>query len=111
MTTEQKALAKKRRSSNLWIMALLLITATLYRYTPEMLAFLSGSRPEEIADLGVEVLQRGFVAMLFLPWAIVFSAIMASIVQSQLREDAFGTMSRWGVIFVTCVVCFILTVT
>lgn len=111
MTQEQKSLAKKRRSSNAWVVVLLLITATLYRFTPEILAFISGSRPEEIADVGIEVLQRGFIAMLFIPWAIVFSAVMASIVESQMREDAFGSLSRWGVIFVVCVVAFVMIVT
>ncbi len=107
MTTEQKSLAKKRRSSNLWMVACLLITATLYRFTPEILAFLASTRPEEIADIGIEVLQRGFIAMLFIPWAIVFSAAMASLVEGQLREDAFGSMSRWGVVFIAILVCFI----
>lgn len=111
MTTEQKSLAKKRQRSNAWVVALLLITATLYRFTPEILAFLSGSRPEEIADIGIEVLQRGFIAMLFIPWSIVFAAVMASIAESQMREDAFGSVSRWGVLFVVCIISFILIVT
>jgi hypothetical protein len=107
---DPKTLAKKRRASNLWMMALLVITATLYRFTPEILAFLSGTRPEEIADIGIEGLQKGFIAMFYLPWAIAFSAAIASLVEPQLREDAFGSLSRWGVLFALMVLCFTLIV-
>ena len=110
MTDASKTLRKKRTTNSLWMMLLLIASATLYRYNPELLAMMSGQRPQEIADPGIEVLQRGVMAMFFLPWGIVYSSIMASFIENQLKPEAFGTLSRWGVIFCLSLLCFTLVV-
>lgn len=110
MTEQQKSLVKNRTRSNLWMLLLLAVSAVLYRYSPEILAYLTSQRPEEIADIGIEALQKGFIAMMYIPWAVVFSAAIASFVEPQLKEDAFGSVSRWGVVFCLCCLCFTLVV-
>jgi len=99
-------LAKNRTIWNAAILGLLVISFVLSRYSIEIMSFLSGIPPEQIGDRGIEPLQSVMIAMYKLPIGIVYSALIASFVQNQLRPDAFGTLSRWAVIFSLSLFCF-----
>jgi len=71
-----------------------------------IMSFLSRIPREQIADLGIEPMQTVTVAMYKLPLAIMFCAMLASLVEKMLRQDAFGNLSRWGLLFITFLYCF-----
>ena len=110
MTEQKKTLLKQRSKSNVWMVLLGVGMATLYKYTPEFLAILANTTPEKIGDIGVEGLQPGFIAMFMLPWAALFSACMCWLIVPQLKEDAFGSNSRWGILFCLFFLSFVLVV-
>lgn len=110
MTDANKMLLKQRSKSNVWMVLLGVGMATLYKYSTDIMAFISAQPPEQIADIGVEGLQPGFLAMFFLPWAAIYSGCMCWLIVPQLKEDAFGGVSRWGVLFCLFFLCFILVV-
>jgi Na+-driven multidrug efflux pump len=106
MSFEQRALTKKRTKYGL--MTLLLVIPVLlfaFSYYNDFAAFVTGQDRSQIADLGAEVLQPLFVTMIYVAAFMVFSAMMASFFEPQLKEEAFGTWSRWGVIFCLCFCC------
>lgn len=110
MTEQKKTLLKQRSKSNVWMVLLGVGMATLYKYSTEIMSFISGQPPEQIADIGIEGLQPGFLAMFMLPWAGLFSACMCWLIVPQLKEDAFGSNSRWGILFCLFFLSFVLVV-
>lgn len=107
---EKKALSKKRWVFNTALLGLLVISFTISRYSVEIMSLLSGLPPEQIADRGIEPLQSVMIALYKLPIGIVYSALLATFTEKQLRPDAFGSYSRWGIIFSLCLLCFCLLV-
>lgn len=104
---EKKVIRKERLVVSGWLLLILAVSFTISRYSVEIMSLLSGLPPEEIGDKGIEPLQSVMIAMYKLPMAIVFCAAMASFVERQLKPDAFGSLSRWGVIFCLLLFCFV----
>lgn len=100
MMTFKSDIAKKRTTNSLWILLLLVAGIFMFRYSADFMRFATGQR--EISDLGVEILQPSLVAMVYVLFGVVFSTLTAVFVEPQLREDAFGNYSRFGVSFVLC---------
>lgn len=104
---EKKAIRKQRLVFNTWLLLVLAVSFTISRYSLEIMSALSGLPPEQIGDKGIEPLQSVMIAMYKLPFAIVYCAFMAAFVEKQLKPDAFGSLSRWGVIFCLLLYCFV----
>lgn len=77
-----------------------------YRNSRETLAWLSGQRPEEIADLGVEALQGLYIASFTITFAVVFCYFLSIFIENQFRPDAFNRCSRRAIIWSLLVLCF-----
>lgn len=103
---EVKALRKKRTTFNAALLLLFVLSFILSRYSVEIMSLVSGIQPEFIGDRGIEPLQSVMIALYKLPIGICYSALLATFVEKQLREDAFGSLSRWGVIFCLCLFCY-----
>ena len=102
---------KVRRKANIGMFLLLLVSGGIYRYFPELVSFVTGTALAEIEDLSVIVVAKGFTAMFYIPWALVYAWIIATIVEPQLRQDAFGGLSRYGMVYCLSALFFILVVT
>ena len=57
---------------------------------------------DEVSDLGVDILQPAFVAMIYVLVGVLFSILVAAVVEKSLREDSFGTWSRFAIVWVCC---------
>lgn len=99
-------LARKRVVFNAALLLLLVVSFILSRYSVEIMSLLSGLPKNEIGDKGIEPLQSVMIALYKLPIGICYSALLATFVEKQLREDAFGTLSRWGIVFCLCLFCY-----
>lgn len=97
-------LAKARTMNNMWVLVVLAVALGLYKYSVPLMRLFS--HKQEIGDLGAEVLQPIVVAMVYVCFGLSFSALMATFVEPQLREDSFGTWSRFGVTFLLCFLGF-----
>ena len=95
-----KVLTKRRTITSAFILILLAGAFYLFRSWVPFARLLSGH--EEVADLGVDILQPAFVAMIYVLVGVFFSTLVAAIVETQLRDDSFGTWSRFAVIWVCC---------
>lgn len=102
----EKMLTNNRYKFNVAIFMLLAISFTISRYGVEIMSFLSNTPPEQIGSRGIESLESVMIAMYKLPIGILFSALLASFMEKQLRPDAFGTLSRWAVCFSLSLFCF-----
>lgn len=92
-----RTLAKHRTFSTTYVIILLAAALGLYRYSVPLMRLFA--RRQEVADLGVEIFQPIIVAMIYVLSGTVFSTMMAAFITPQLKENAFGTLSRWGVTF------------
>lgn len=91
-------LAKKRAYSTSFVLVILAAALGLYKFSVPIMRLFADR--QEIADLGAEILQPIIVSMIYVCCGVVFSTCMAAFVAPQLREGAFGTLSRWGVTFI-----------
>ncbi len=105
-TAEKKAMTKVRARNNL-VVLLLIVPACIaaFRYYNDLAAWITGTAPEQVGDLGVEIIQPMFVSMIYVSVFVLFSAMMAAFVEPQLKEGSFGTWSRYGVIFLLVLYC------
>jgi len=111
MTAEQKTQRKARTMGSLWMVLLTVFMFCIFRWSPEMISAVAQIPIDQIGDTGPEAIQRPMMAMFSVTWGILFSTIMASFVENQLKPEAFGNTSRWAVLFVTFFLGFCLVVT
>ena len=90
--TEVKVMRQKRTINSLWVLVLMVVIAILYRYSDDAMRWLD----PQAASLGIEILQPGIVAMIYVCGGMVFATLMAAFMEQQVRETAFGTWSRFG---------------
>jgi hypothetical protein len=102
----EKAIRNNRYYYNGAIFLLLIVSFILSRYSVEIMSLISGLPEEQIGDKGIEPLQSVMIALYKLPIGVLFSALLASFVEKQLRPDAFGTLSRWATLFLSFLLCF-----
>lgn len=98
--TKAKTLAKYRTVTSALILLLLVGAFYLFYSWVPLARWISGSN--KVSDLGVDILQPAFVAMIYVLVGVFFSTLVAAIVETQLREDSFGTWSRFAIIWVCC---------
>lgn len=95
-----KARMRKMRTINsAWLLLLLVAMIVMYRYSNDLLALMTGHDPEEIGDMGVDMLQTLPVVAMHLLWAVLLSLGVATFVEMQLKENAFNQWSRFGMVF------------
>lgn len=90
-----KQLRQKRTVNSLWVLVLMVVIAILYRYSDDAMRYLD----PQAASLGIEVLQPGIVAMIYVCGGMAFSTLMAAFMEQQVKENAFGTWSRFSIFF------------
>ena len=90
--SEVKTLRQKRSINSLWVLALMVVIVILFRYSDDAMRYLD----PQAASLGIEVLQPGIVAMIYVCGGMAFATVMAAFMEQQVKETAFGTWSRFG---------------
>lgn len=93
-------IAKRRTINNALLLVLLAAALGLYKYSVPLMRIFS--RKQEIADMGVEVLQPVIVSMIYVLTGMVFSTVTALFMENQLKETAFGAWSRFGIVWLAC---------
>lgn len=93
-------MVKARTVNNVFVLIILAAALALFKYSDELMRLFAGR--QEVADLGVEILQPAIVGIIYVCIGVVFSTIMAAFVEPQLKENAFGTWSRFGIVFLSC---------
>jgi len=111
MTEEKVQVRRSRRMGGMWMLLITAFIFTIFRYSQEIISITTGTPIDQVADMGAEVVQRSLVAMFNLSFAVVFCGILAAFVENQLKPDAFGTLSRWGVLFSLFLLSYCLLVT
>ena len=96
--TKPKTLAKHRTVTSALIILLLVGAFYLFHSWVPLARWISGSN--EVSDLGVDILQPAIVSMIYGLIGMFFSILVAAVVEKSLREDSFGTWSRFAVIWV-----------
>lgn len=91
--SEVKVMRQKRTINSLWVLVLMVVIAILYRYSDDAMRWLD----PQAASLGIEILQPGIVAMIYVCGGMVFATLMAAFMEQQVKEQAFGTWSRFGI--------------
>lgn len=89
---EVKTLRQKRSVNSLWVLSLMVVIAVLYRYSDDAMRYID----PQAASLGIEVLQPGIVAMIYVCGGMAFATVMAAFMEQQVKENAFGAWSRFG---------------
>lgn len=95
-----KPLTKSRTVNNFYLLVILFVALVAFKYSARALAVLFNV--QEVADLGVDILQPIFVSIIYVCCAVVFSTVTAGFIEPQLREDSFGTWSRYAIIWLSC---------
>lgn len=106
MIADDNQVRKHRTTFNALILLLLVGALVLDHYKVALMSLLSGLPEDQIGDRGIEPLQAVIIAMYKLPFGIVYSALLATFLEKQFKDNAFGTLSRWGVCFCLCLYCF-----
>lgn len=96
----RKELAKARTVNNIWVLAVLAIGLGMFKYSVPALQAIFNQ--QEVGSLTPEIFQPIIVAMVYVCFGLSFSTLMAAFVAPQLRENAFGSVSRFGVMFLLC---------
>jgi len=99
MTAEQKTQRKARTMGSLWMLLLTAFMYGIYRWSPDLISIIARVPIDQVSDIGPEAIQRVFIAMFSGTAGILYATAIASFVENQLRPDAFGNTSRWGVLF------------
>ena len=132
MTTEAK---KGRAIANAIITVLVVVTIVIYKYSANIMRMIAHGRwyppkdvptlgtndagnpvvvmqPEftDVADLGVEALQPLFIGMFAVTSGVLFASFVASIMERALRENAFGSWSRFAIVWSLVFLSFIYVV-
>lgn len=102
----EQRLLRDRSMVNLAIIALVAVGMLANNYSREIIAFLSGADPSQLALIGPERMEGVIIAMYKLPFGIVFCAALAWFAQKTMRHDAFGTWSRFGILFCLFLYCY-----
>ncbi len=100
MTMFKNQVAKSRTVNNALLVILIAAALGLYKYSVPLMRLLF--RKQEIADMGAEVLQPIIVSMIYVLCGVVFSTITALFMENQLKESAYGTWSRFGIVWLAC---------
>ena len=99
-----KQLRKNRTVFNGIIFILLIIGIMAFQYSDDVLRYLD----PQAAPLGIDILQPAIVACIYVMFGMVFSTVMAAFMLPQVKENAFGTWSRFGIFFCLCFAGFCL---
>lgn len=97
--SEKASMRKGRTTGSLGILFLLVAMIAIFRFANDVIAWITGRNPAEIADMGPEVLQTMPVVAMHICFATLLSTGIAMFVERQLKENAFGQWSRFGVVF------------
>lgn len=100
MSMFKNPVAKSRTVNNFLLIALIAAALGLYKYSVPLMRLLF--HRQEIADMGAEVLQPIIVSMIYVLCGVVFSTITALFMESQLKENAYGGLSRFGIVWMAC---------
>jgi len=98
--TKAKTLAKYRTVTSALILLLLVGAFYLFYSWVPLARWISGSN--EVSDLGVDIMQPAIVSMIYGLIEMFFSILVTAVVERSLREDSFGTWSRFGVVWAFC---------
>lgn len=95
---------RKRRAVNTgWVLVVMAAAIGLFLVSPEILR----AYDPQAGELGVDILQPAVVAMVYVCVGVVFSVMLASFIEGQIKEQSFGPwLSRFAILFCLLLLCF-----